>query len=596
MEAVSSIILVGAILLVTSIATSVVSFRIGAPLLLVFLLVGLLAGEDGPGGIKFDDAPAAFFIGSIALALILFDSGFNTRWASYRAAAGPSLMLATVGVLLTTAFVGAAAVFLFGLPWSEGLLIGGIISSTDAAAVFFLLRVGGITLRDRVRSTLEIESGSNDPIAIFLVIALTEMIAAGDIEPGWSLVGTFLSQLGGGLVGGIVGGLAIVLAVSRLRLEPGLYPVLSLALAMLIFAATGVLHGSGFLAVYVAGLIAGNAGLPHTAVLRRFHDGLTWLAQIVMFVMLGLLATPSQFDVTLTAGVLLGLLLILVARPLAVWLCLLPFRFPARETAFVGWVGLRGAVSILLSTVPILYGLPGAQTMFNIVFEMVLVSLLVQGWTIKPVAHWLGLTVPRRHGPIDRIELELPHDTGHELVIYGVQAGSAVARGRRLPRWARPSLIIRDGRPLSIHTVRQLQPGDHLYLFVTPRHIPLLDKLFAGAGEIPDDDSELYGDFALKPDVTVQAVAEMYGLPLPLEKADLSVAELLRQELVGDVEAGDRLRFGGIELIVRDVENGEIASVGLVLEPVALTPPSLSRRIGALWRSLRNIRRARHAE
>ena len=571
MELINLIILVAAALLLVSIFMSLISFRIGAPLLLIFLGVGLAAGEDGIGGIDFDNTPAAFLIGSVALAIILFESGFDTRFSSYRAAAWPALTLATAGVVATTALVGTAARYALGLPWQEALLVGAIVSSTDAAAVFFLLRVGGITLRDRVRSTLEIESGTNDPMSIFLTIALVELIAAGGAESPWDLLLMFATQIGGGVLFGLAGGWLLILAINRIRLEQGLYPVVSLSLALFIFAVAGTLGGSGFLAVYVAGLIAGNAKLRGAQSLRRFHNGLTWLSQIVMFVMLGLLATPSQFPELLAPAALLALVLILVARPLAVWLCLAPFRFTANETTFIAWVGLRGAVSILLAIVPTLFGLPDGQTYFNIAFLIVLMSLLVQGWTIRPLAHWLKLIVPPRIGPVDRVELELPGQADYELVAYTIREHSPVVTGHRLPRWARPSLIIRDGQVQTVHTVRHLQAGDLVYLFTAPSRVALLDRLFGETRELAEDDRQFFGDLSLKADITVGALAELYGLPLSVRNAKLTLADLFRQEFRDSVEVGDRLRMGSVELIARDMDEGRLLTVGLALEPATPT-------------------------
>jgi cell volume regulation protein A len=290
-------ILVGTGLIVLSALTSLIASRVGAPLLLVFLAIGLLAGEDGPGGIQFSDAPVAYFLGSLALAIILFDSGFNTRLKSFRNAAAPAIVLATVGVVLTAAVLGVVAHFLFGFSYLEGFLIGSIVGSTDAAAVFFLLRVGGITIRDRVRSTLEVESSSNDPMAILLTAAVVDLLTTtngmGDLTWGFAL--QVLQQMGLGLGLGAAGGLVLVWLVNRLELEAGLYPVVTVGAALLIFAATGLLGGSGFLAVYVAGLIGGNAPMRGSVAVRRFQEGLTWLCQIVMFLLLGLFATPSQF-------------------------------------------------------------------------------------------------------------------------------------------------------------------------------------------------------------------------------------------------------------------------------------------------------------
>ncbi|MBF0373819.1 MAG: potassium/proton antiporter [Alphaproteobacteria bacterium] len=575
MDVINTLILTGAALLVASIFTSLISFRIGAPLLLVFLMVGLGAGEDGLG-IEFDHAPTAFFVGSVALALILFDSGFHTPAASWRAAAGPAVMLATLGVVVTTAIVGVAAHLILGFSWPLSLLLAAIVSSTDAAAVFFLLRVGGIHLRDKIRSTLEIESGSNDPVAILLTLVLAEMAVGGidAVEPA-AMALTLVASLAGGLAAGAVGGFLIVGVVNRFRLDAGLVPVVVLALALLVFGATNVAGASGYLAVYVAGLIAGNSRLTGAESLRRFQAGLTWLAQIFMFVTLGLLATPSQFPKLALPALGLAAVLIFVARPLAVWMCLLPFRFSRFETAFAAWVGLRGAVSILLALVPMMAGLPEGRALFDMVFMIVIVSLVVQGWTIRPIARFLKLIVPPRAGPVERIELELPGPVDCEIVGYTVRDNSPVARGQRLPRWARPSLILRGREVLNVHTARHLKPGDHVYLFTSPGKVPLLDRLFAGAREIPADDVLLYGDFALSPDVTAGWVAEMYGQPLAVENAQTTLAELFRAEYRDDIEIGDRLAFGSLSLIVRDMQDGHIAQVGLALEPLPDARPRL---------------------
>ena len=576
MEAASYIILVGSTLLIASILTSFVAMRVGTPLLLIFLSVGLLAGEDGIGRIYFNDAPTAFLVGSIALAVILFESGFDTPLHSYRTAAWPALTLASAGVALTTGLVGVAAHWLLDLGWVEALLVGAVVSSTDAAAVFFLLRVGGITIRERVRSTLEIESGSNDPMAILLTVLLVELATAPEAATPAAMALAFVAQLGGGALGGLVGGALLVAFINLARLESGLNPVVSLASALFVFAATSVLGGSGFLAVYVAGLVAGNMPLRGAQGLRRFHSGLTWLSQIIMFVMLGLLATPRTFGEVAAAAVALAFVLTLVARPLAVWLCLLPFRFTANETTFIAWVGLRGAVSILLALVPILGGLPNGQDIFNTAFLVVIVSLLVQGWNIRPMARWLRLIVPPRTGPVERVELELPGDAEHELVAYTVHPASAVARGQRLPRWARPSLVIREGRVVPLHKARPLHAADRVYLFIAPDRVALLDKLFGGARPLDQDDRDFYGDLVLNPDVTVGQLAELYGLPLSLANAERPLRALFDAEFGGAYELGDRIRMGGVELIVRDIEDGALTSVGLALEPGPTSRPRVA--------------------
>lgn len=585
MEATSTIILIGSGLLVASILTSVAAMRFGAPLLLIFLAVGLIAGEDGLG-ISFNDPQTAYLVGSAALAVILFESGFDTKLQSYRAAAGPALTLATLGVLITAGLAGAAAHYLLGLTWLEGLLLGAVISSTDAAAVFFLLRVGGITIRDRVRSSLEIESGANDPMAILLTVVLVEALRHGGGD-GWGMAELFIRQMGLGLVLGLIGGVLLVAAINMAGLDNALNPVVSLAFALFIFAGTNIIEGSGFLAVYVAGLAAGNSSLKGAAWLRRFHAGLTWLSQIVMFVMLGLFATPSSFGEILLPALALAAFLILVARPAAVWLSLSPFRFKTNETAFLAWVGLRGAVSLLLALAPILGDLPHGAAMFNVAFVVVVVSLIVQGWTIRPMAHGLGLIVPQRTGPVQRVELELPDEVSHELVAYTVHPQSPVGQGQHLPRWARPALVLRAGKVVALHRAQPLQPQDHVYMFVARHRLALHDKLFAAAKPLDQDDREFFGDMALSPNIAAGQLAAMYGLEVSEAKAGLTLAEMFQQEFSGAAEPGDRIRLGEVELILRERDDkGRILSVGLALEPGQATKPKAPLFFD-LWKRLR---------
>ena len=565
-----------------SIFTGLAAFRFGAPLLLVFLAVGLIAGEDGLG-LQFDDSGTAYFIGSLALAVILFDSGFGTSIRAFRSAAGPAITLATIGVVITAGLVGVAAHFLLGLTWMQSLLIGAIIGSTDAAAVFFLLRIGRITVRERVRATLEVESGSNDPMAIFLTITLVELMAAGASVPELGVLTYFLQQMVLGLAFGFGGGRLIAFVVNRVDFEGPLYPIVVLGGALLVFAATGIVGGSGFLAVYVAGLVAGNMRLRGAEGLRRFQAGMTWLAQITMFVMLGLYATPSEFAAVVPAALGLAAALIFVARPIAVWLCLLPFGFAWREQTFIGWVGLRGAVSILLALLPVIAELPNGQLYFNTVFVIVVVSLVVQGWTIRPLARLLRLIVPPTVGPLERVELELPGTAHHELVVYKVTEGSPVVRGSRLPRWARPSLIVRDGQSMKWQQVRQLQAGDQVYVFIAPRFVRLLDRLFAGPTELKPDDRDFFGIFDVNPSRPVHTLAEAYGVAVPQGDAGISIADFITARVGGQAEVGDRVGLDRLELVVREVdENGRPTSVGLALGEDARTDFSLA----GFWRKM----------
>lgn len=566
-------ILISSALLVLAVLTSLIAFRIGAPMLLLFLGIGLLVGEDGLG-LSFDNAPVAYFIGSIALAIILFDSGFNTRFETAARAAWPALVLATIGVLLTTVFVGAIVHTLAGLSWLASLLLGAIVSSTDAAAVFFLLRVGGINIRERVRATLEVESGSNDPMAVFLTATFVDMIVASPeaSAPLLDFIQAFVVQIGLGAASGFVGGWLIAQTINRLRLEPGLYPIIVLGLSLLLFALISLIGGSGFLAVYLAGMMAGNLGRQGMGLLRRFQDGLTWLSQIAMFLMLGLLAAPSEFEKIWLQGLVVALFLMFVARPVAVWLCLSPFHFTREETAFISWVGLRGAVSILLAILPMIAAIPAGQAFFNIAFIVVLTSMVLQGWTIRPIARRLGLVVPPEIGPVEKIELELPGRATHEFVAYHIAEESPVARGERIPRWARPALIVRDGRSMNLQEAGPLKVGDYVYIFAQPRFIRLLDRLFARPVALDATDRDYFGDFALDGTARMADIAHEYGLPVDAAPGETTLAEFLAKAIGGEARRGDRASFGLVEMIVRDIDDdGTIRTVGLSLMPVDTT-------------------------
>ncbi len=594
------LLLVGAALIVVSVFTSLVAFRFGAPLLLLFLGIGLGAGSDGLG-IEFSDVNTAYFVGSLALAVILFDSGFGTSLKSFRQAAAPSIVLATVGVLLTTAIVGMAARLMFGFGWAEGLLMGAIVSSTDAAAVFFLLRVGGITIRDKVRSTLEVESGSNDPMAIFLTIMFVELLASGSGITGFTheFVVGFGLQMGLGVTLGIAGGAAIVFIINRVELEGALYPIIVLGMAVLLFAFTGLLGGSGALAAYVAGLVAGNRRVRARATLVRFQDGMTWLAQIVMFLILGLLASPSQFGEVALPAVALALFLMFVARPVAVWLCLLAFQYQRDEIAFISWVGLRGAVSILLAILPLIALLENGAVLFNTAFIIVLTSLLVQGWTIRPMAQWLGLIVPPRIGPVERVGLELPGSAHHELIVYHVVEGSPVAEGERLPRWARPSLIVRDGQSMRFQYAGRIKAGDYVYMFIAPRYTRLLDRLFASPTKVEADDKDFFGEFRINPRRPLVALKDAYDAQIgPNVSLEKTIGDYMRERLGGTAEIGDRVAIGALELIVREVDiEGEVSEAGLAIDQdaqKARVPVFMSgRELKAFVRAKLNERRTK---
>ena len=402
MDFVNQLIFVGAVLMVFSVLAGQMSSRVGAPLLLTFLLVGIFCGEDGPIGIIFNDKEIAYVVSSLALAIILFDGGLRTPLRNFQSVLRPALLLSTVGVLLTAIITAFFASWLLGINLLSGLLIGSIVASTDAAAVFLLLRQRGIYLKERVNAALEVESGINDPMAIFLTISCVEMMT-GEITPTTTeLIFLFIRQMGLGIALGYAGGIALARLMTGLKLDVGLYPVLVLMGGLAIFGGTNLVEGSGFLAVYIAGITFSNCGLLNkTRLIKQFHNGLAWISQLVMMLVLGLLVTPSNLVHYIWPALGVATALILVARPVAVWLCLIGSHFNWQEKTFISWVGLRGAIPIYLALIPALTNVRYGHYYFNIAFIIVLASLIVQGWSINGVAKKLKLTdpsqSPRRH-------------------------------------------------------------------------------------------------------------------------------------------------------------------------------------------------------
>lgn len=575
MSAIDQLVLAGAVLLLLAILASALSYRIGMPLLLVFLGVGMLAGEDGPGGIVFNDAGIAYAVGSVALAIILLDGGLNTRADSFRAGLRPAAVLATLGVLLTCVITGLFAAWALDFGLLQGMLVGAVVGSTDAAAVFALLRAKGLNLKQRVSATLEIESGSNDPMAVLLTVALLELILAGQRVPGWDTLGLLAWQLGLGLAAGVGGGRLLAWLVNRLRLEQGMYPMLILAGGLALYGLTTALGGSGFLAIYLAGVVIGNRHVRQSRQILQVHNGMAWLAQLGMFLMLGLLASPSDLITYAPAALAIALVLMFVARPLAVWLCLLPFRFPAREQVYVSWVGLRGAVPIILSLFPLLAGLPEAPAILHVAFFVVLVSLTVQGWTVAPLARRLRLEVPPAPGPDERFDLEAPRAGNFALLGYRLTAdGHAVGRRAetlRLPDRTDLVAVLRDGddapgRVLAPAAAGELAAGDLLYVLAPEEAAAEVGAILA-APPAPTHLRErvFYGDFVLHGDARLGDVAGLYGLNVPAGAEERTLADFMAGALRGKPVVGDRVPIGGMELVVREVAGNRIARVGLRL-------------------------------
>ena len=394
MEYAHELILVGGALGLASLFAGFVSARAGAPLLLVFLGVGMLAGEDGPGGIQFSDFRAAYLIGSIALAAILFEGGLKTSRAMLSAAFWPAAAMATAGVAITTAVVGASAVAMFDVSWVGGLEIGAVLAPTDAAAVALLLRRVRVAVPERVTALLEVESGLNDPMSVVLVVALVELAThPSGLSPGRGALLLAEEMVGGAVLGG-AGGWALLAVLRRIPVETAVLPVLALAAVLTLFGGAQRAGASGFLAVYVMGVIAGTHEYRARNRVIEVHEAFAWLAQVTLFLMLGLLVTPHALLPHAVPIAAIAAVLIAVARPLAAFPCLLPFGFSVREAAFASWVGLRGAVPIYLTIIPVLAGTKEGEVLFGVAFGVVVTSLVVQGWTIGMVGRRLGF--PRR--------------------------------------------------------------------------------------------------------------------------------------------------------------------------------------------------------
>jgi potassium/hydrogen antiporter len=478
-------ILLAAVLLLAGVLLSKTSSRLGVPSLLLFLGLGMLAGSEGLLGIEFEDFALAQRYGIVALAFILFSGGAGTAWQDIRGVLVPGVALATVAVLLSAILLGAIAALIVGLPLLQGMLLGSVIASTDAAAVFSILRSRGVAIVPRLRHLLELESGSNDPAAVFLTVAMIALIQ-GTADGVTDLVGLFIVQMGVGLVAGWLLARGAVILINRLHLEyDGLYPVLTIAFVLLTYEATAWLGGSGFVATYVAGLTIANAEFLHKRSLLRFHDAIAWLMQISMFVLMGLLVFPSNLIPVAGQSVLVATVLMLIARPVAVLLTLMPFRVPFREVAFVSWVGLRGATPIILATFPVVAGIPDAHTIFNVVFFVVLLSVLAQGTTIPHAAQRLGVAAPfvgRDHYTFDAI---ISGDEGHGLrqltIVKGAPAVGRSVVSLGLPAGVLLVLIYRGGQIIMPQGGTTLEVGDRVLLLAQDDAYQTARELLIGA-------------------------------------------------------------------------------------------------------------------
>jgi cell volume regulation protein A len=546
------------------------SARLGLPVLVLFLALGMLAGSEGIGGIEFENYSLAHAIGTFALAMILFDGGLGTPMAAVRQVWQPALVLAVPGVLLTALVTGLAAAWILDLPFLEGLLLGSIVGSTDAAAVFAVLRAGGVSLQKRLQSMLELESGSNDPMAIFLTVGCIELIT-GETSLGFGLLRLFASQMGVGAIVGISMGFVAVRVINRIKLDSaGFYPVLVTGFGLLTFGLTVVLGGSGFLAVYLAGIVIGNSQLVFQRGIRLFHDAAAWLSQIVMFVVLGLLSFPSRLIAVAPQGLLIGVVLIFVARPLAVAPLLLPFRFSPREVLFISWVGLKGAVPITLATFPLLFGTPGASETFDAVFFVVVLSALVQGWSLPVVARWLGLEKSPEATPPVTLEISSLQHVDGDIVDYSISPASRAA-GRTVKQLALPAgaviaLVSRDDKIMPPQGSTRIEAGDHVIIILKPGVRPLVDRVFASS---PARQSTLPAavEFPLRATTTVAELRDMYGIAVSADEQQ-TLGDALRARLGDKASEGSIVACGEIALRVRRISpSGTIEQIGMILQP-----------------------------
>lgn len=567
MEALNQLIFLGGALFLVSILATTVSPRMGMPLLLVFLLIGMLVGEDGFLGIEFENVKAAYFIGNLALAVILFDGGLRTEISLFRVGLRPALSLATLGVFVTVVICGVLASWILNISILEGLLLGAIVGSTDAAAVFSVLTNQGLALKARVGAALEIESGLNDPMAVFLTLAFVELLIAS--HSGFSLwiLGDFVWQMAVGTAIGIFGGKILVVGIQRLSLSPGLYPLLALFGGVFVFGLASVVHASGFLAVYLAGLIVGNKVSRGLYNIQRFHDGFAWLAQISLFLMLGLLVSPHELLSYGFSALLLGAVLIFIARPIAVWFSLIPFQFSWQEKTFISWVGLRGAVPIVLAMFPWMAGVENWKFFFNLAFVMVILSLIIQGWTVGPVARKLKLNVPSKSSRVQRVELGVPGEIGHEFIGYQLADDSPVLnkplKKIRLPEKSRLLCLLRNGESHLLQDTEKFQVNDHVFFLSNPEDLEVLEKLLVGVNETERLSArEFFGDFTIRSHAKLSSLSELYQFSVPDEMKHWSIARYILSKYRQPV-IGDRVRLGHVDFVVVSIKSDRLEKIGM---------------------------------
>ncbi|MEN8626691.1 potassium/proton antiporter [Psychrobacter proteolyticus] len=587
MDTLNILYLVGAVLIFASIMASTLSARLGVPLLLLFLIVGMLAGEQGILGIEFSQYALANFVGQAALACILLDGGLRTSFKSFRVGLKPAITLATWGVLVTVMVLGVFVTWLLDVDWRFGLLMAAIVGSTDAAAVFSLLRNGGVKLNDRVQATLELESGANDPLAILLVTGLIAL----NVDPAGQTVFGFLvlllQQLSFGLGMGLLFGYFLSRLLPKVHLAEGMYAILILSAGLAVFAATNLIGGSGFLAVYLTGVLIGNHKVRSTEHVMRVMDSFAWLSQAVLFVVLGLLVTPSNVLNVWHYSVAIALFMIFVARPIAVYTSVKPFKFKDREIGFISWVGLRGAVPITLAILPVMAGIDNAFMLFDIAFGVVVLSLILQGTTIPTMANLFKVRIPTNKDPKEEHEVWVSDKASITLYEFEAKSG-AFAIGRHpmgISKGINPDEIsvfalVRNQQIVVVDDDTKLKFGDSVWYAMRGNHASKIAKIFNDTTLDRKAIDDFYGDWLLSPSVKLGDLPFFTGimasetLVKTLKTSDedsaknmweQTVAEYVKSHLGTAPVSGDTVVVSDEwSLVIKDVDDkGKLRTIGL---------------------------------